>query len=130
MPEKLLIVGAGHAAGQLVSTLIQRKFAGEVTLVGDEPSLPYQRPPLSKKFLSGELPPERLLVRPPVFYSDAGINVLTGSRIESIAAEDKIAVAANGQRFDYDFLDLGPNLFLPINVLLEQKLNIEKETLD
>ena len=56
MTEKVVIAGAGHAAGQLVASLKQQKFAGQIVLVGDEPYLPYQRPPLSKKFLSGDMP--------------------------------------------------------------------------
>ena len=55
MAERLVIAGAGHAAGQVIASLRQKKYAGEITLVGEEPWLPYQRPPLSKKFLAGEL---------------------------------------------------------------------------
>ncbi|MGH8166297.1 MAG: FAD-dependent oxidoreductase, partial [Woeseiaceae bacterium] len=66
--SKVVIAGAGHAAGQLVATLRQKKHEGEILLIGEEPWLPYQRPPLSKKFLAGELPAERLYVKPPSFY--------------------------------------------------------------
>ena len=59
MTERVVIAGAGHAAGQVVASLKMQKFDGEIVLVGDEPHLPYQRPPLSKKFLSGDLPAER-----------------------------------------------------------------------
>jgi len=55
MADPLGIIGAGQAASQLVASLAQDGFAGEVCLVGDEPHLPYQRPPVSKKFLAGEL---------------------------------------------------------------------------
>jgi len=48
--DPLVIIGAGQAAGQLVASLAQERFAGSVTIVGDEPHPPYQRPPLSKKF--------------------------------------------------------------------------------
>ncbi|MDH3334326.1 MAG: pyridine nucleotide-disulfide oxidoreductase, partial [Gammaproteobacteria bacterium] len=48
MNERVVIAGAGHAAGQVAASLRQNKFAGEIVLVGDEPYLPYQRPPLSK----------------------------------------------------------------------------------
>src|SRR4030095_15714251 len=53
MADPLVIIGAGQAASQLVASLAQDGFAGEICLVGDEPHLPYQRPPLSKKFLAG-----------------------------------------------------------------------------
>ena len=56
----LIIVGAGQAAAQLVASLAQDGYAGQVLLLGDEPHLPYQRPPLSKQFLAGELALERL----------------------------------------------------------------------
>jgi 3-phenylpropionate/trans-cinnamate dioxygenase ferredoxin reductase subunit len=53
--ETTVIVGAGHAAGQAVASLRQGGYSGRIVLVGDEPHVPYQRPPLSKKFLAGEL---------------------------------------------------------------------------
>ena len=68
--EKVVIAGAGHAAGQVVASLRQHEFAGQIVLVGDEPYLPYQRPPLSKKFLAGEMPAERLYVKPVSFYDE------------------------------------------------------------
>jgi len=63
MTETVVIAGAGHAAGQVVATLKHKKFAGRIVLVGEESHLPYQRPPLSKKFLAGELQAERLTAR-------------------------------------------------------------------
>jgi NADPH-dependent 2,4-dienoyl-CoA reductase/sulfur reductase-like enzyme len=55
-PENIVIVGGGQAAAQAVETLRRRGFAGELTLVGEEPSLPYQRPPLSKKYVPRPIP--------------------------------------------------------------------------
>ena len=63
MPDSIVIAGAGHAAGQAIASLRQGGYTGKLVLVGEEPWLPYQRPPLSKKFLSGELPLDRLLLR-------------------------------------------------------------------
>lgn len=83
MTEKVVIAGAGHAAGQLVASLKQQKFAGQIVLVGDEPYLPYQRPPLSKKFLSGDMPAERLYVKPASFYDDQQIEL----RLETLVTE-------------------------------------------
>ena len=68
MKKNIVIVGAGHAAGQIMVTLRQRKYDGKITLIGEEEHYPYQRPPLSKKFLAGELSVERLYVKPPSFY--------------------------------------------------------------
>ena len=67
MVDHILIVGAGQAAIQAIDTLRRKGFTGALTLVGDEPYLPYQRPPLSKKFLSGALERDRLLIRPAHF---------------------------------------------------------------
>ena len=56
MIETIVVAGAGHAAGQLVTSLRHKKFAGNIVVVGEEAYVPYQRPPLSKKFLAGEMP--------------------------------------------------------------------------
>lgn len=106
MTERILIVGAGHAAGQVVSTLMHRRFGGRITLVGEETSLPYQRPPLSKKFLSGELDVDRLLLRPASFYINPAISVHPGTRIASIDRARKIAISDSGETFPYDKLVL------------------------
>ena len=56
-------------------TLRQKKYDGKITLIGEEEHYPYQRPPLSKKFLAGELPVERLYVKPPSFYDDPDVEL-------------------------------------------------------
>ena len=101
-----MIVGAGHAAGQLVASLVQRKADFRITLVGDEGSLPYQRPPLSKKFLAGEIDSERLLVRPAGFFDTSGISVHTGTTIRSIDRARRVAVSGDSREFRYDRLVL------------------------
>ena len=106
MSKRVVIVGAGHAAGQLVATLKQLKFAGDITLVGEEPWFPYQRPPLSKKFLAGTLPAERLYVKPESFYSDASISVLRNTRVESIDRAKKTVATSDGKSLHYDALVL------------------------
>ena len=63
MSETIVIVGAGHAAGQAAASLRQKKFAGRIVIIGEEAYIPYQRPPLSKKFLAGELDEEGLEAR-------------------------------------------------------------------
>lgn len=106
MPERVVIVGAGHGAGQVVATLKQKKFDGEISLLGDEPYLPYQRPPLSKKFLAGELPPERLYFKPASFYDDPRIDVHLDTRVAHIDRAASRVVAADGREFGYDRLVL------------------------
>lgn len=106
MTNDVLIIGAGHAAGQLVVSLRQHKFDGRITLVGDEPWLPYQRPPLSKKFLAGELAAERLFVKPESFYDEDSISVLLDTRIQSIDKRRRVAVTDAGKELPYDKLVL------------------------
>ncbi len=106
MPETVVIAGAGHAAGQVVATLCQKKFAGNIVLIGEEPWLPYQRPPLSKKFLAGEMPAERLYVKPGAFYEAAGVTVRLDTRIAKIDRRGKCVVDAQGRETAYDKLVL------------------------
>ena len=79
-----MIVGAGQAAAQAVDTLRRKGFQGELALVGEEPVPPYQRPPLSKKYLAGSLERDRLLIRPPHFYADHKVETHFGKRAVEI----------------------------------------------
>ena len=106
MTSRVVIVGAGHAAGQFVASLKQKKFDGEIVLVGDEPHLPYQRPPLSKKFLAGELDAERLLFKPASFYTDANLQVKLSTHIEQISRAEKTVTTADEETISYDTLVL------------------------
>lgn len=104
MTKRVVIAGAGHASGQVVASLRQHKFDGEIVLVGDEPYLPYQRPPLSKKFLAGELPAERLYVKPESFYDDPAITLRLGTSIAAIDREAKCLKIEDGEDIGYDKL--------------------------
>ena len=106
MVEKVVIVGAGHAAGQLIASLKQRKFAGDIVLIGDEPYLPYQRPPLSKKFLAGEFAADRLYVKPESFYEDPQIEVRLETHITEIDRERKTLKTDSDEEIQYDKLIL------------------------
>lgn len=106
MTNKVVIAGAGHAAGQAVVTLRQEKFSGQIVLVGDEPYLPYQRPPLSKNFLAGELPAERLYLKPASFYDDPGIALRLNTKITAIDPGGKSLAISNGDNIHYDRLIL------------------------
>jgi 3-phenylpropionate/trans-cinnamate dioxygenase ferredoxin reductase subunit len=74
MISTIVVVGGGQAGAQAVDTLRREGFAGRLLLVCDEPALPYQRPPLSKSYLSGELTAERLPFRHQAFYGNIGWN--------------------------------------------------------
>jgi 3-phenylpropionate/trans-cinnamate dioxygenase ferredoxin reductase subunit len=104
--DTVVIAGAGHAAGQAVASLKQHKFEGRIVMIGDEPYLPYQRPPLSKKFLAGEMPAERLYFKPESFYADDNIELRLDTRIESIDRNAHQLKTAAGDHIDYGKLIL------------------------
>ncbi len=78
------IVGAGHGGAQAAIMLRQLKFEGSVALIGDEPEPPYERPPLSKEYLAGDKPFERLLIRPAAFWPERGIDLRLGRRVATV----------------------------------------------
>ena len=106
MTDQVVIVGAGHGAGQVVATLRQQKYAGRIVLIGEESWLPYQRPPLSKKFLAGDMPAERLFVKPPSFYEDPAIDLRLGTRVEAIDRKARSVRTADGETIHYTDLVL------------------------
>ncbi|MGI9225925.1 MAG: NAD(P)/FAD-dependent oxidoreductase [Woeseiaceae bacterium] len=104
MVQRVVIAGAGHAAGQVIASLKQKKFDGTIVLIGEEPWLPYQRPPLSKKYLAGEMPAERLYVKPSSFYDDPAIEVHRSTEIAAIHRDDRNIETTSGDRIAYDKL--------------------------
>lgn len=98
----ILIVGTGQAGAQAAITLRQEGFEGSITMVGEEPDLPYERPPLSKEYLAGDRAPERLLLRPPAFWAERRVEILTDTRITNV--EDGCATADDGPTFRFDKL--------------------------
>ncbi|HWI85284.1 MAG TPA: FAD-dependent oxidoreductase [Sphingomonas sp.] len=97
----ILIVGAGHAGAQVAIALRQNKFAGSIAIIGDEPELPYERPPLSKDYLAGEKPFDRLLIRPPAFWHEREIEMLTGRRVIAVDAGAHQVTTADGRVIGY-----------------------------
>jgi 3-phenylpropionate/trans-cinnamate dioxygenase ferredoxin reductase subunit len=104
MTKNTVIVGAGHAAGQVIATLRQKKYGGKIILLGEEEHYPYQRPPLSKKFLAGELAAERLYVKPPSFYDNPDIELHLGTRVARINVAGKTVTDADSDAYDYETL--------------------------
>jgi 3-phenylpropionate/trans-cinnamate dioxygenase ferredoxin reductase component len=102
--NRIVIAGAGHAAGQVVATLKQKQFDGDILLIGEEAYLPYQRPPLSKKFLAGELDAERLHFKPASFYEDPNIEPRLSTRVTAIDLAAKSLATANHDVIHYDTL--------------------------
>jgi len=106
MQNTVVIAGAGHAAGQTIVSLRQGGFAGRIVMVGEEPYLPYQRPPLSKKFLAGELDVPRLLLRQEKFYAEHQVEVLLNTRVARVRPDSRTVELATGKPLTYDKLVL------------------------
>jgi len=104
MPETIVIAGAGHAAGQAAVSLRQGGFPGRIIMFGEEPYLPYQRPPLSKKFLAGELEIQRLYIRQERFYAEHDVEVRLATRVEEIERAQQSVLLSDGSRLSYDRL--------------------------
>lgn len=102
----VVIIGAGQAGLSAAAELRKRKYDGKITLIGDEKALPYQRPPLSKAYLAGEMPLERLWLKPEAFFEKSDITVMTGTRIKAIDTSSKQVIAEDGARIGYEFLIL------------------------
>ncbi len=97
----IVIIGAGQAAGQAAASLRQEGYEGAITIFGDELFAPYQRPPLSKQYLSGELSIDRVYIRPIKFYEDRNIDLQCGVRVVAIDRQAKTISTDNGQTVPY-----------------------------
>ena len=104
MAERIVIIGAGQAGAQAIATLRSEGFEGALTLVGDEPYAPYQRPPLSKAYLAGEFARERLFLKPDAFYAEAACNLRLSLAAEAIDRRGKTVRLSDGTRLSYDRL--------------------------
>lgn len=104
MSERIVIVGAGQAGCQAAATLRAEGYSGALTLIGEEPFAPYQRPPLSKKYLSGEWGAERLELRPAAFYAEQKVELRLRTTVTAIEREETRVRLADGSALDYDAL--------------------------
>src|SRR5438270_11801134 len=112
--QRVVIVGAGHAGFQLAASLRQGGFEGTITLLGEEPVLPYQRPPLSKDYLGGKIGLDLLLMRPEAFYRDHRIDYLAGTRAAEIDRAAKRLRLASAEHLDYHHLVLATGARNPV----------------
>ena len=101
----IVVVGAGQAGSSLVSKLRNSGFEGKVTLIGAEPHPPYQRPPLSKKYLLGDMPLDRLYLRPETFYREQNITLRLGLPITKIDPNGR-SILLDNEVVSYDHLAL------------------------
>jgi len=102
----IVIAGGGHAGGSAAAVLRQLGWQERITIVGEEPILPYQRPPLSKQWLSGEATEETLWLRPEKFYADATIDTRLGLRVARIDRATKTVTLSDEVTLPYDYLIL------------------------
>jgi 3-phenylpropionate/trans-cinnamate dioxygenase ferredoxin reductase component len=100
----IIIVGAGQAAATAIEALRREGYTGSLVLIGDEPLLPYSRPPLSKKYLAGELAEDRLFLKPRSFYDSHNVELRLGARVTSLDAADRSVVLDDGTVLAYDRL--------------------------
>lgn len=104
MSGACVIVGAGLAGWSAAATLREGGFDGRVVLVGDEPHLPYDRPPLSKQYLRGEMDGDGPFLRPPEWYDERDIERVLGVRVERVSGDRRVVRLADGRELSYEKL--------------------------
>ncbi len=97
----VVIVGAGHGGAQAAIALRQRKFAGSIAILGEEPEPPYERPPLSKEYLAGERAFDRLMIRPRAFWAERQVTMLPGTKVVGVDAAGHAVWTEDGARIGY-----------------------------
>ncbi len=101
--KHVVVIGAGQAGSSCVVKLRNLGFDGKITLIGEEPSPPYQRPPLSKAYLLGEMELDRLFLRPEALYAEEDITLKLGTRVDNVDTSAK-TVTAGGETLSYSDL--------------------------
>jgi 3-phenylpropionate/trans-cinnamate dioxygenase ferredoxin reductase subunit len=106
VPAPVVLVGGGHAAAAFVNSVRRAGYSGRLTLLGDEPVLPYHRPPLSKKYLSDSLPVEQIQIRPAAWYAEHQVELRLGVQVTQIDRARRQVVLDSGERVGYGQLVL------------------------
>ncbi len=106
MGQSCVVIGASHAAAGFVTGLRQDGWEGRILVIGEEPVIPYHRPPLSKALLAGEKTIEEILIRPQEVYDKAGVEFMLGTRAETITPASKEISLSDGTIVGYDKLAL------------------------
>lgn len=102
--QNVVVIGGGQAGAQAIASLRQWGFEGSICLIADERALPYQRPPLSKAYLKGDMDEDRLYFKPQAWYDDQCVDVLTGLSAVSIDRASRLVSLSNGGTVAYDAL--------------------------
>lgn len=97
----VVIVGAGHGGAQTAIALRQRGFRASIAIVGEECDVPYERPPLSKGYLAGEKAFDRIQIRPPAFWGERDVALLTGRRVVSVDLRSQVVATQTGETIGY-----------------------------
>jgi 3-phenylpropionate/trans-cinnamate dioxygenase ferredoxin reductase subunit len=100
----VVIVGAGHGGAQAAIALRQNGFEGRIVVLGREPELPYERPPLSKEYLARDKTFERILIRPAQFWEDRQVTMRLGEEVTGIDAAARVASLSDGRQIEYGSL--------------------------
>jgi 3-phenylpropionate/trans-cinnamate dioxygenase ferredoxin reductase subunit len=101
MNKSVIVIGAGQAAAQLAMSLRQGAFTDRIVLIGEEPYAPYQRPPLSKKFLAERPKPDSLFLRPEAFWRDQNVELQLGTRVGAIDVPNRRVALIDGHEIGY-----------------------------
>ncbi len=101
MKFDVVIVGAGHGGAQVAVMLRTQKFEGSIAIVGDEPELPYERPPLSKEYFAGEKEFERIQLRPAKYWDEREVTMLLGKRVVSVDPVGHTVTTDGGETISY-----------------------------
>ena len=101
MKFDVVIVGAGHGGAQVAIMLRTQKFTGSIAIIGDEPELPYERPPLSKEYFAGEKEFERIQLRPANYWDEREVTMLLNQRVVSVDPAAHHVTTAGGETIGY-----------------------------
>lgn len=97
----IIIAGAGHGGAQTAIALRQAGFEGSIAMIGDEPHNPYERPPLSKEYLSGDKSFDRMAMRPEAFWTERNITILTGTRVSRVDSMGNMITLSDDRQLAY-----------------------------
>ncbi|MGQ2936518.1 MAG: NAD(P)/FAD-dependent oxidoreductase [Sphingopyxis sp.] len=101
MQFDVVIVGAGHGGAQVAIMLRTQKFAGTIAIIGEEPELPYERPPLSKEYFAGEKEFERIQLRPAKYWDEREVTMLLGKRVARVDPAAHTVTTDGGETIGY-----------------------------